>query len=161
MANSTLAEALPVIDISAFVAGDASDPAVLDACRAVADCLRDTGALIVRDPRVNAGDNARFLDMMEAYFSQPHEVKLADVHPELCYQASPTRVHATSRAAACTVQPHRTLAFSLFRWAPRLSSWRRRGARCASTTAHVWQVFCALRPLLRPAASMHARWTLP
>ena len=78
---------LPVIDMSAFVAGDASDPAVQDACRAVADCLRDAGALIVRDPRVNAGDNARFLDMMEGYFSQPHEVKLADVHPELCYQA--------------------------------------------------------------------------
>jgi isopenicillin N synthase-like dioxygenase len=91
----TLAGALPVIDISAFIAGDASDPAVLDACRAVAQSLRDTGALIVRDPRVNAGDNSRFLDMMEAYFSQPHEVKLADVHPELCYQASATRLRAS------------------------------------------------------------------
>ena len=96
--TSTL-QALPVIDISAFLAGDASDPAVQDACRAVADCLRDTGALIVRDPRVNAGDNARFLDMMEAYFSQPHEVKLADVHPELCYQARALRARAGSRAA--------------------------------------------------------------
>ena len=102
-ATSTL-QALPVIDISAFLAGDASDPAVQDACRAVADCLRDTGALIVRDPRVNADDNSRFLDMMEAYFSQPHEVKLADVHPELCYQARALSARArTSLAQACIV----------------------------------------------------------
>jgi hypothetical protein len=86
MASTTLA-VLPVVDLSAFLAGDAADPAAQDACRAVAECLRDTGALIVRDPRVNAQDNAQFLDMMEAYYSQPYEAKLADVHSELCYQA--------------------------------------------------------------------------
>ena len=111
MATSTL-QVLPVIDVSAFLAGDASDPAVQDACRAVADCLRDAGALIVRDPRVNAGDNARFLDMMEGYFSQPHEVKLADVHPELCYQVG-AGVRTPSLEPPClpmcrTVSPHRS-----------------------------------------------------
>lgn len=91
MASTTLAVLpLPVVDLSAFLAGDASDPAAQDACRAVAECLRDTGALIVRDPRVNAQDNSRFLDMMEQYFSQPHEAKLADVHSELCYQVRVT-----------------------------------------------------------------------
>ena len=91
-AMATTLAVLPVIDMAAFLAGDASDPAVQDSCRAVAACLRDTGALIVRDPRVNAHDNSKFLDMMEAYFSQSHEAKLADVHSELCYQA---------RAAVC------------------------------------------------------------
>ena len=96
MASTTLA-VLPLVDLSAFLAGDAADPAVQDACRAVAECLRDTGALIVRDPRVNAQDNSRFLDMMEAYFSQPHEAKLEDVHSELCYQARAVRLRVTSR----------------------------------------------------------------
>ena len=95
MAATTLA-VLPVVDLAAFLAGDASDPAMHDACRAVAECLRDTGALIVRDPRVNAQDNSRFLDMMEAYFSQPHDAKLADVRSELCYQVRPVRLRAHS-----------------------------------------------------------------
>jgi isopenicillin N synthase-like dioxygenase len=95
MAATTLA-VLPVVDLTAFLAGDASDPAVQDACRAVAECLRDTGALIVRDPRVNAQDNSRFLDMVEAYFGQPHEEKLADVHPELSYQARAVCLRLTS-----------------------------------------------------------------
>jgi hypothetical protein len=131
-ATSTL-QALPVIDISAFLASDACDPAVQDACRAVADCLRDTGALIVRDPRVNAGDNARFLDMMEAYFSQPHEVKLADVHPELCYQVRALRARTRSLEPQACVLWSTPAASTQFccRWAPRLSSWRRRGSRCA------------------------------
>ena len=98
MASSTLA-LLPIVDLAAFLAGDASDPAVQDSCRAVAECLRDTGALIVRDPRVNAQDNSKFLDMMEAYFSQPHEAKLADVHSELCYQARAE--HLRAPCASC------------------------------------------------------------
>jgi hypothetical protein len=48
----------------------------------------------VRDPRVNAHDNSRFLDMLEAYFAQPHEVKLADVHSELCYQVRVVRLRS-------------------------------------------------------------------
>lgn len=56
-------ECLPVIDLMDFLRSG-SDPAALDACRQVAACLRDTGAAIVRDPRVNEADNSRFVDMM-------------------------------------------------------------------------------------------------
>ena len=54
----------------------------------MARCLRDTGCLVIRDPRVNARDNQVFLDLMERYFEQPHEVKLQDARPAFHYQAS-------------------------------------------------------------------------
>ena len=38
------------------------------------------------DPRVAAADNARFLDMMERYFAQDAELKMAQARPELHYQ---------------------------------------------------------------------------
>jgi hypothetical protein len=78
--------ALPVVDLGAFLNGP-SDPAAQDACRLVADCLRDTGALVVRDPRVSYADNSRFLDMMERYFGQTHDEKMRDCRPEIAYQA--------------------------------------------------------------------------
>ncbi len=67
------------------------EPAVQDACRAIAECLQATGALVVRDPRVSYADNSAFLDMMERYFGQPHEAKLKDVRAELAYQARAAR----------------------------------------------------------------------
>ena len=71
---------LPVVDLSVFLsAADVADPAVQDACRQVADSLRATGALLVRDPRVAAEDNSRFLDLLEQYFGQSHDAKLEDV----------------------------------------------------------------------------------
>lgn len=78
---------LPVVDLSLFLGKDAADPAAQDACRLVAQCLRDTGALIVRDPRVSQEANAAFLDTMEAYFGQPVEAKMEDVRADLSYQA--------------------------------------------------------------------------
>ena len=45
-----------------------------------------TGVLIVRDPRCSAGDADAFTDMMERYFQQPREAKLADVRSNLHYQ---------------------------------------------------------------------------
>ena len=53
---------------------------------AVAAGLRDTGCLIVADPRVACMDNDRFLDMMERYFDRPTKDKLVDSRPELHYQ---------------------------------------------------------------------------
>lgn len=94
---------LPVIDLALFLnAGSASEPAVQDACRAVADCLRETGALVVRDPRVSQADNSAFIDMMEEYFSQPHEAKMRDVRAELAYQA---RSHPRPRAPVTHTPP--------------------------------------------------------
>jgi len=40
----------------------------------------------VRDPRVRAADNERFLDMMERYFSRPGDAKMADSRPDHHYQ---------------------------------------------------------------------------
>jgi hypothetical protein len=55
-------------------------------CAEVAESLRSTGCVVVRDPRVAAADNARFLDMMERYFAQDAELKMAQARPELHYQ---------------------------------------------------------------------------
>jgi len=45
---------------------------------------------VVRDPRVDSRHNARFLDVMEAYFSQPVEQKMKDARPHLHYQVGIT-----------------------------------------------------------------------
>ncbi|KAI7836680.1 hypothetical protein COHA_009456 [Chlorella ohadii] len=42
------------------------------------------------DPRVDTRDNEGFLDLMERYFAQPLEEKMADVRPELAYQVGAT-----------------------------------------------------------------------
>ncbi|CAI5492276.1 unnamed protein product [Closterium sp. Naga37s-1] len=63
---------------------------VAETCRAMAECLRATSALIVRDPRCAQADNDRFLDMMESYFAQPKTTKLAHSRPELHYQVGVT-----------------------------------------------------------------------
>ena len=54
----------------------------------VAKCLHRTGCCVVRDPRVGTADNECFLDMMERYFSQSGEAKMADCRPHLHYQVS-------------------------------------------------------------------------
>lgn len=52
----------------------------------MARCLRDTGCLVVRDTRVKSEDNETFLNLMEKYFEQPDDVKMADARPECHYQ---------------------------------------------------------------------------
>ena len=56
-------------------------------------------------------------DLMEAYFGQPHEAKMADAHPELAYQAclpfAPPAWHRPSAAAQC-----RTLSLARRRTPP-------------------------------------------
>lgn len=76
-----------MIDLSVFLDAKSVDSAeVQDACRLVADTLASSGALVVHDPRVSSADNSAFLDMMEDYFSQPHDKKMADVRATLAYQ---------------------------------------------------------------------------
>jgi hypothetical protein len=78
---------LPTFELSAYLMASAEN--MQSFCRSMADCLAQTGCLIVRDPRVGTAESDRFLDMMERYFSQPTQDKMADVHPELHYQVAP------------------------------------------------------------------------
>jgi hypothetical protein len=100
--------AVPVIDLTAVLAardgagaGVSGEDAwargseVAQLCVALAESLRSTGCVVVRDPRVAAADNARFLDMMERYFAQDAAAKMAEARPELHYQ-----VRCSARRAA-------------------------------------------------------------
>jgi len=78
-----------VVDVSNFLK-DKHTPAALADCKALAETLKETSCLIVKDPRVTEEDNNRFLDMMEKYYELPHEIKMKDVHPELSYQLGAT-----------------------------------------------------------------------
>ncbi|KAK4757942.1 hypothetical protein SAY87_019243 [Trapa incisa] len=93
---------IPVIDLAPYleIAGRLSgDPAELsgqlgasltELCREVSRVLRETGALVVKDPRCSAEDNDRFIDMMEKYFEQPEEFKRLQERPNLHYQVGVT-----------------------------------------------------------------------
>jgi hypothetical protein len=41
----------------------------------MAECMHESGVLIVKDPRVSMQDNETFLSMLERYFEQPAELK--------------------------------------------------------------------------------------
>ena len=85
--NAQAAPSLPLFDLSGFlVARDSPSAEQNRFCTEVASCLQQTGCLIVRDPRVSPEQSDCFLDMMERYFSQPPDLKMPDVHPELHYQ---------------------------------------------------------------------------
>eukprot|EP01114_Cavostelium_apophysatum_P006747 TRINITY_DN1819_c0_g1_i1.p1 TRINITY_DN1819_c0_g1~~TRINITY_DN1819_c0_g1_i1.p1 ORF type:complete len:348 (-),score=59.63 TRINITY_DN1819_c0_g1_i1:60-1103(-) len=78
-----------IVDVASYLRDPKSSEA-LQACASMADTLRKTSCLIIRDPRVTEADNLRFLDMMERYYGQTHEQKMKDVHPELSYQLGAT-----------------------------------------------------------------------
>jgi len=59
-------------------------------CAKVAESFHKYGICIVKDPRVSEKDNNIFLDMMENYFEQEHEIKIKDSRPELFYQIGST-----------------------------------------------------------------------
>ncbi|RWW72770.1 hypothetical protein BHE74_00019393 [Ensete ventricosum] len=95
---------LPVVDLSRYLeisarrGAGALPPAAAEVeaeeaelralCATVSGCLRDTGALLVKDPRCSVEDNDRFLDMMERYFGRPEEFKRLQARPALHYQVS-------------------------------------------------------------------------
>ena len=81
---------LPTFDLAPMLAlsnGDQSET-VQQLCQAIANCLRDTGCLVIRDPRVKIEDNMAFLDMMERYFAQSTAAKMKDTRPDLHFQVS-------------------------------------------------------------------------
>ncbi|CAM6093725.1 unnamed protein product [Calypogeia fissa] len=59
-------------------------------CEKVASCLRETGALVVRDPRCTTDDNDAFLDMMERYWGETEEFKRQQERPDAHYQVGVT-----------------------------------------------------------------------
>eukprot|EP00897_Mesotaenium_endlicherianum_P007660 jgi/Mesen1/6922/ME000358S06248 len=63
---------------------------LLKLCQDLATCLKEAGAIVVRDPRCSTEDNQKFLDMMERYFSQADEVKQQHARPEYHYQVGVT-----------------------------------------------------------------------
>ena len=80
---------LPVVDLAPYlqIAGDAdAEEAVRALCATVSASLRDTGALLVKDPRCSAADNDRFLDVVERYFARSAESKRLQERPHLHYQ---------------------------------------------------------------------------
>eukprot|EP00940_MAST-03C_sp_MAST-3C-sp2_P002964 g2964.t1 len=80
---------VPVFDLSAFLKSK-DDEEIRATCRDMAQAMRETSILIVRDPRVSKSDAGTFLDTMEQYFSQPQKDLMEDVHPELHYQVGAT-----------------------------------------------------------------------
>ncbi|XP_059651822.1 uncharacterized protein LOC132299310 [Cornus florida] len=89
---------LPVVDlaqyleISAQFSGDVPnlDPELKRLCCEVSRTLRETGVLVVKDPRCSAQDNDRFIDMMENYFERPDQFKRLQERPHLHYQVGVT-----------------------------------------------------------------------
>ncbi|KAF0935158.1 hypothetical protein E2562_030439 [Oryza meyeriana var. granulata] len=86
---------LPVVDLAPYlnhIAGDAAaeEEGVRTLCATVSASLRDTGALLVKDPRCSAADNDRFLDVVERYFARSADSKRLQERPNLHYQVGVT-----------------------------------------------------------------------
>lgn len=86
---------IPVIDLAPYLEFSAKSLAageeelhsnLKNLCSEVSRTLRETGALLVKDPRCSAEDNDRFLDMMEKYFEMPNDFKRRQERPQLHYQ---------------------------------------------------------------------------
>ena len=78
----------PYVDalLGKFTCDEHLHPELKSVCLEVSRILRETGALLVRDPRCSTEDNDRFIDMMEKYFEQPEEVKRVQERPHQHYQ---------------------------------------------------------------------------
>jgi isopenicillin N synthase-like dioxygenase len=73
--------------------GNINNPAIMELCKKAADSFKETGILIVRDPRVNNEDNNSFLNVVEDYFAQDYDTKMQDARPEYGYQVGVTPDH--------------------------------------------------------------------
>jgi len=78
-----------VVDVGNFLKDKTSEASIAD-CKLLAETLKLTSCLIIKDPRVSEEDNNNFLSMMEKYWDLPHNQKMKDVHPELSYQLGAT-----------------------------------------------------------------------
>eukprot|EP00835_Amoeboradix_gromovi_P003181 NODE_201_length_15044_cov_0.334560.p1 type:complete len:365 gc:universal NODE_201_length_15044_cov_0.334560:11770-10676(-) len=76
---------LPTIDLKPFLTEN--DQA---ACFAMAEAFVQYGACLVKDPRVTAEDNSKFLNIATEYFDLPVEEKMKDVRKNFGYQVGAT-----------------------------------------------------------------------
>ncbi|KAM0941486.1 putative isopenicillin N synthase [Dioscorea sansibarensis] len=89
---------LSVVDLAPYLAirhqggcrTEAEEEQMAALCAAVSRNLRETGALLVKDPRCSAEDNDRFIDMMERYFECSDSFKRLQERPHLHYQVGVT-----------------------------------------------------------------------
>ncbi|CAA3012355.1 Iron ascorbate family oxidoreductase [Olea europaea subsp. europaea] len=90
---------IPVIDLAPYLESSLKlsdsdeeelDPQVKCLCSEVSRTLRETGVLLVKDPRCTAQDNDLFIDMMEKYFEMPEDFKRLQERPHLHYQVGVT-----------------------------------------------------------------------
>lgn len=72
-----------IVDLTQFLKDDTS---ATDLCKEVVRSFRETGILIIKDPRLDYNDNEKFIDMMEKYYDQPDEVKAKDARPKVMFQ---------------------------------------------------------------------------
>eukprot|EP01099_Mayorella_cantabrigiensis_P005465 TRINITY_DN4407_c0_g2_i1.p1 TRINITY_DN4407_c0_g2~~TRINITY_DN4407_c0_g2_i1.p1 ORF type:complete len:378 (+),score=83.11 TRINITY_DN4407_c0_g2_i1:103-1134(+) len=82
-------ETFPVVDIKPFLDNPTS-PEGVKACEQVAESLKRTSIVIIRDPRVTSQDNGTFIDMLEQYFSQPFSDIQPDIRADISYQLGTT-----------------------------------------------------------------------
>lgn len=73
--SSNTTDILDVVSLANFLQ-DKNSSASLEDCHKLTEFLKRTSCLIVRDPRVTEADNENFLNMMEKYYDQPHDVKV-------------------------------------------------------------------------------------
>lgn len=93
---------LPVIDLEPYLRHTGRFESSLDhnspqfhahiqqLCQDVSNCLRESGALIIKDPRCRAEDNDKFLDIMERFFQMSDDFKRKQERPQLHYQVGVT-----------------------------------------------------------------------
>ncbi|KAL2461293.1 2-oxoglutarate (2OG) and Fe(II)-dependent oxygenase superfamily protein [Abeliophyllum distichum] len=90
---------IPVIDLAPYLefsskfsdsGKEGLDPQLKCLCSEVSRTLRETGALLVNDPRCTAQDNDLFIDMMEKFFEMPDDFKRLQERPHLHYQVGVT-----------------------------------------------------------------------
>ena len=74
---------IPIVDVSNFLTESGN---YTKDCAAVADSLHKYGVVIIKDPRVNAEQNNKLIDLMEKFFQRRSEDfyakrPVADVFP--------------------------------------------------------------------------------
>jgi isopenicillin N synthase-like dioxygenase len=83
---SALTASLDLIDVDDYLQNGPNSAV----CERLASCLKHYGAVLIHDSRIQPSDGDRFRALMERYFAQPLQAKMADVHPELHYQVGST-----------------------------------------------------------------------
>jgi isopenicillin N synthase-like dioxygenase len=78
--------ALELIDFGSHLSSGAD----AGACVKLTESLREYGAALIVDPRLRPGSATAFRDLMERYFGQPREAKMADARPDVFYQVGAT-----------------------------------------------------------------------